>query len=151
MTCMAFLYLCSQHNNILLHCNPLSFNIWHVCVLLRIPVCNKKIEHALWTHPETHFPLTRSLNNKQNIAPLTRIGLSWSFQFLKIATRQQCAWTHLFFIPACPRAHNWAQIYLVFKQHGAERENENCVGLKIAKTRAPHCAGCMIDPPVWPV
>ncbi len=35
----AFLYLCSLHNNNLLHCNPLIFNIWHVCVLLRVPVC----------------------------------------------------------------------------------------------------------------
>ncbi|MGL5902340.1 MAG: hypothetical protein ACRCZO_06585, partial [Cetobacterium sp.] len=27
------------HNNNLLHCNPFIFNIWHVCVLLRPPVC----------------------------------------------------------------------------------------------------------------
>ncbi len=46
MTCMTFLYLCSLHNNILLHCNPLIFYIWHVCVLL----------------PDSHFLLTRSLN-----------------------------------------------------------------------------------------
>ena len=27
------------HNNNLLHCNPFILNIWHVCVLLCIPVC----------------------------------------------------------------------------------------------------------------
>ncbi len=27
------------HNNNILHCNPLFFYIWHVCVMLRIPVC----------------------------------------------------------------------------------------------------------------
>ncbi len=81
MTCMTFLYLCSLHNNIVLYCNPLNFNIWHVCVLLRIPVCNKQSEGTLWTRPEAHFLLTRSLNDKINIAPLTldfRPGLSWS-------------------------------------------------------------------------
>ncbi len=31
--------LCSLHNYNLLHCNLLIFNIWHVCVLLRVPVC----------------------------------------------------------------------------------------------------------------
>ncbi len=66
MTCMTFLYLCSLHNNIILHCNPLIFYIWHVCVLLRLPVCNKQSERALWTRPEAHFLLTRSLNNKKN-------------------------------------------------------------------------------------
>jgi len=36
---------------------------------------------------------------------------------------------HLFFRPAC----QWAQIHLLFKQRGAGRENDNCVGLKLAK------------------
>ena len=27
------------HNNNLLHCNPFILNIWHVCVLLCVPVC----------------------------------------------------------------------------------------------------------------
>ncbi len=38
-------------------------------------------------------------------------------------------------------------MHLLFKQHGAERENENRIGLILAKTLAlrlvPHCAGCM--------
>ncbi len=74
MTSMSFLYLCSLHNNVVLHCNLLIFNIWHVCVLLRIPVCNKQIEDTLWIRPEAHFLLPRSLNNKKNynnIAPFT--------------------------------------------------------------------------------
>ncbi len=33
MTCMTILYLCSLHNNIILHCIPFIFYIWHVCVL----------------------------------------------------------------------------------------------------------------------
>ncbi len=58
--------------------------------------------------------------------------------------------TPLFFRPARPWAHKWAQMHLLFKQRGAGWENENCIGLKLAKTlalrRAPHCAGCMIGP-----
>ncbi len=73
------------------------------------------------------------------------------FQFLKITTRQQCTWTHFFFRPARPWAHKSAQMHLLFKQRGAGRENENCVGLKLAKTLAPHCAGCMIEPVVFTV
>lgn len=81
MICMTFLYLCSLHNNIILHYNPLIFYICHVCVLVRVPVYNKQSERALWTRPEAHFLLTCSLNNKKNIVPLTldlRPGLSWS-------------------------------------------------------------------------
>ena len=50
------------HNNNLLHCNPFIFNIWHVCVTSRVYVrCA----------PAYRRILTRSLNNKTNIAPLT--------------------------------------------------------------------------------
>ncbi len=150
---MTFLYLCSLHNNILLHCNPLIFNIWHVCVLLRIPVCNKQSERALWTRPEAHFLLMHSLNSKKKFAPLTRFELVYGavyFKFLKIATHQQCSWTHFFFRPARPWVHKWAQLQSLFKQRGTGRENENCVELKLAKTLAlrlaPNCAGCMIGP-----
>ncbi len=78
LSIMTFLYLCSLLNNILSHCNPLIFNIWHVVCC---SVCNKQSECASWTRPEEHFLLTHSLNNKTNIAPLTldfRPGLSWS-------------------------------------------------------------------------
>ncbi len=57
-----------EHNR-----TPLIFNIWHVCVLLRVPVCNKQSEHALWTCPEAHFLVTRSLNNKKNCAIYFRL------------------------------------------------------------------------------
>ncbi len=69
---MIFLYLCSLHNNINLHCNSYIFYIWHDYALLRVPVCNKQSERALWIRPEAHFLLTRSLiNKKMYIAPLT--------------------------------------------------------------------------------
>jgi len=29
--------------------------------------------------------------------------------------------------------HKWAQMHLLFKQRGAGRENDNCVGLILAK------------------
>ncbi len=49
------LYLCSLHNNIILHCNPLIFYICYVCVLPAYPcVCCGP--------PEVHFILKRSLN-----------------------------------------------------------------------------------------
>ncbi len=41
------------------------------------------------------------------------------FQFLNI-TRQRCAWTHLFFRPACPWVHKWVKMHLLFKQRVAE-------------------------------
>ncbi len=117
-------------------------------------MCNKQSERTLWTHPEVHFLLTRSLNNKKNIATLT-VDQVWVygavyFQFFKTAMQQQCSWTHLVFRPAYPWAHKWAKMHLLFKQRSTGWENENCVGLKLAKTLAPHpalhCAGCMIGP-----
>ncbi len=43
----------------------------------------------------------------------------------------------MLFRPARP----WAQMHLLFKQRSAGRENENCVGLKLAKnTCAAPCA-----------
>ncbi len=40
----------------------------------------------------------------------------------------------------------WAQVHLLFKHRGAGHENDNCVGLKLAKKLALHCAGCMMGP-----
>ncbi len=54
-------------------CNPLMFNIWHVCVLLHAPVCNKQSERTLWTRPEAHFLVTRSINNKNPPSQQIRI------------------------------------------------------------------------------
>ncbi len=80
--------------------------------------------------------LTRSLNNKKNTAPLTLdqvlVG-QWRslFQFPqnnKVAT-MRLKNTLVF----RPWAHKWAQMHLLFKQRGTGRENDNCVGLKLAK------------------
>ncbi len=35
--------------------------------------------------------------------------------------------------PRSAPAHKWVQMHLLFKQRGAGRENDNCVGLKLAK------------------
>ncbi len=44
-------------------------------------------------------------------------------------------------------------MHFLFKQRGTGFENENCVGLKLAKTLAlhlaPHCAGCIIGSYAW--
>ncbi len=74
-SCMTFLYLCSLHNNIILHCNPFLLNIWHVCVLLHVPVCNKQSEHALWIRPDRAGPslcgaLNRILFGGASVPPI---------------------------------------------------------------------------------
>ncbi len=128
------------------------------------PVCNKQSEHTLWTSPEAHFLVML------NIAPLT-LDQVWVGLWRSLFSVQNIKWTHLFFRPERPWAHKsvqiravqliaWdshahlfskagtalAQMHLLFKQCGAGWENENCVGLKLAKTLAPHCAGCKIGP-----
>ncbi len=138
MTCITFLYLCSLHNNIILHCNNI---LLHVCVLLRVPVWNKQSERALWIRPEAHFLLTGSLNNKKNIAPLTldyRPGLSWSIaQSIFSSSKLQHANNapeHTSFSDQHADERKWAQnIHFLFIQRGAGWENENCVGLKQQK------------------
>ncbi len=65
----AFLYLCSIHNNNILHCNPLFFYIWHVCVMLRFPVCG-----AVYFHfPQNGNAPTMRLNTPhfQNSTPMS--------------------------------------------------------------------------------
>ncbi len=95
------------HNNNLLHYNPSFLYIRHVCVLVRIPVC---VISRVYVH----------------------YGHAY-FSCLKIAMSQQSAWTPLVFRPAHPWLHKWAQMHLLFKQRGTGRENDNCVGLKLAK------------------
>ncbi len=99
----------------------------------------------------------QSLNNNKNTAPLTLdqvlVG-QWHglFQFSQnsntpthlLFNTRQCVWTHLVFRPA----RSWAQMHLLFKQRGAGRENDNCVGLKLAKNTCvtPHCTGVWLVP-----
>lgn len=41
-------------------------------------------------------------------------------------------------------------MHLLFKQRGAKREKDNCVGSKLAKdTCVVHCSACMIGPFVF--
>ncbi len=78
-----------------------------------------------------------------------RPGLSWSMAQSIFSSSK---WQHAnnapehtsFFRPARPWTDKWAQMHLLFKQRGAGRENENCVGLKLAKTLVPRIA-----PGVW--
>ncbi len=60
-------------------------------MLLRVPVCNKQSERMLWTRPEAHFLLTRSLNNKTKYCAIDfRPGLSWSIvQSIFSSSKQQ--------------------------------------------------------------
>ncbi len=68
-----FLYLCSLHNDNLLHCNPFIFYIWHVCVLCVISrVC------SLCGATYRRILLTRSLKNKQKNTVDFRSGFSWA-------------------------------------------------------------------------
>ncbi len=62
MTCRHFyLYV---HKNNLLHCNPFSFNIWHVCVLLRVSVCVISRVYRRCAPAYRSILLTCSLNKK---------------------------------------------------------------------------------------
>ncbi len=116
-------------------------------------MCNKQSECALWIHPETHFLPPRSLNNKKDIAPLTLtldqvwVGL-WRSLF-SVPQNSKAATMRLntpHFQTSMPMS---AQINLLFNQHCVGWENENCIGLKLAKTLALrlalHCAGCMMS------
>ncbi len=70
--------------------------------------------------------LTHSLNNKKNTAPLT---------LDQVLVGQ---WRSLFQLPQnnyapTMRLNTPAQMHLLFKQRDAGRENDNCIGLKLAK------------------
>jgi len=60
-------YLYARNNN-LLHCNPFIFNIWHVCVLQRVPVCFISRVYACCAPAYRHILLMHFLNNKKNFA-----------------------------------------------------------------------------------
>ncbi len=132
LSIMTFLYLSSLHNNFILHCYPLTFNIWQVCVLLRVPVNNKRSEL-----------LTRSLNNNKNIAPLTLdqvwVGL-WRSLF-SVPQNSNAPTMHLNTQFSDQHAHG-RKCICYLNNVVQDRENENCVRLKLAKWLAPHCTGC---------
>ncbi len=119
-----------KHNNNLLHCNPFIFNICHVCVLLRIPMCITSRVYIRCVPTYRRILLTRPLNSKKKYCTI-------DFSLVQVSVGQ---WRSLFQLPQnsnvptmCSWANRWTQVHLRFKQRGAGRENDSCVGLKLAK------------------
>ncbi len=124
---MTFLYLCSLHNNINLHCNPLFFifgMIVHCCASLCVI---SKVNARCGSAQRRIFLLTRSLiNKKMYVAPLTLdqvwVGL----------------WRSLFSVPQNSNGPA-LNTPLFLDQHAHGRTNgHRCI------CYLKNCTGCMI-------
>ncbi len=114
------------------------------------------IWNVLWV--STHMFSTQA--QRDNMSSLFCFSLHFCLHFLprfllpegelscKIATRQQCARTHLIFRPARPWVNRWAQVHLLFKQHGTGCEIDNYVGLELPKKKL-RSAWRRITPSTW--
>lgn len=117
---------------------------WYFCAAVHLGVCNKQCICVFWTC----LSLTRSLDDKKPPKNCTfRPAFSVVyFSCFKIATCQPCTLTHLFFTPACPWAHKWVLMHLLFEQHSTGLDT--CARLKTSSKHL-HVSWCHIALGVW--
>ncbi len=100
---------------------------------------NKQSECALWFRPETHFLLTRSLNNKKKkyCAIDFRPGLSWSMaQSIFSSSNSNSPKMRLNTPRFLTHERTYERKCICYLNNAAQDRKMRTVGLKLAKTHA---------------